>query len=739
MKLSIVSKTDNNSHIGDILNACKKRRIEANVVPFDSPNNLKENISKLGDVVYWRASYLDLSSERTAAGKLLKDRIVINRAIFDQPYVAHKYYQQQIMSKYRNINTITTLRFKSKSELKQAIEDHTLKYPFIVKPNYGARGKGVLLVNKEEELEEIYSCKDYVFQEYLQNTGDWRAIVLGGRVLGIMKRTGSDGSFLNNVSRGGQAVIEKNEEVIRKVRDIALTSASVFDLTFCGVDVIKDESTNEFHFLEVNTALEWKGFQSATGIDVSGQLVDFMQAMARRKNNTTKQLVREYYDNHINDVPNKKFHYYSRLYLWAGDDIADKELKALQEEYIGKTSDQIRKRLDKINNNYFEPYSSRIDDRKQKITEYEELRRYNSILFKVLFAETIYGLDIRKYVKELNLDKQMIQMYKDLKKDKKAICVIATRVINFMYLLPYYLSDDPEFFGQAVSTEEILDTVLKFDDFVPEGISSDERLRLKMYVMSHVIICASHFYAHKVKDNSSRKIMEIFEHELRNNYFQATLDQKLEFLVCGRLCEFYSDLRPVIINEAKYSLSSHGNYLIDVHTSAKNTPSSNDRLDKAEHRNALYLMATSSIKQKKNIEKSSKSKQKNTLGRLPKIDLPRLGLHGIKARADTGAFFNAINCSYIKENNGVLQIKVLDSTHPKYRGEVIEFNSYRKTPVKNTSGKYEERYLIETDVIVSGETYRTRLTLTDRSNMMFPVLLGRSFLKNRFLIDASKR
>lgn len=739
MKLSIVSKTGDNSHVADIINACEKRGIEVNVVPFASPNNIKEDINKLGDVVYWRASYLDLSSERTAAGKLIKNKTVFNRAIFDQPYVAHKYYQQQIMGKYRNINTIATYRFKSKDKLKQAIKDDTLKYPFIAKPNYGARGKGVLLIGKEEELQEISSCKDYVFQEYLQNTGDWRAIVLGGRVLGIMKRTCSDGGFLNNVSRGGQAALEKDEEVTRKVRDIALTSASVFGLTFCGVDVIKDESTGEYHFLEVNTALEWKGFQSVTGIDVGGQLVDFMQSMARRENVATKQLVREYYDDYVDYVPNKKFHYYSRLYLWNGDKTAYKELKTLQAEYIGKTPDQIRKRLDKIVNNQFEPYSSRIDDRKQKMTEYKELRRYNAILFKVLFAETIYGLDIRKYVKELNLDQQMKQMYEDLKKDKKATCVIATRVINFMYLLPYYLSDDTGFTKQSISNEEMLDTVLGLDDLVLDNTSADEKLRLKMYVMSHIIICASNFYAHKVKDNSSRKILEIFEHELRNNYFQATLDQKLEFLVCGRLCEFYSDLKPLILNEAEYSLSSHGNYLIDTYTNAKNTPSSNDRLDKAEHRNVLYLMSSSPIKQKKHTGKSSKPKQKNTLGRLPKVDLPQLGLYGIKARADTGAFFNAINCTYVKEDNGVLQVKVLDPTHPKYRDEVVEFSNYRKTPVKNTSGKYEERYLVETDVIVSGETYKTRFTLTDRSNMMFPVLLGRSFLKNRFLIDASKR
>jgi hypothetical protein len=128
-----------------------------------------------------------------------------------------------------------------------------------------------------------------------------------------------------------------------------------------------------------------------------------------------------------------------------------------------------------------------------------------------------------------------------------------------------------------------------------------------------------------------------------------------------------------------------------------------------------------------------------TIGRRDRIDLPELGLANIEAKVDTGAYGCALHCHTIivisKEDKEVLTFKVLDPDHPEYEDKVFRFEDFDDKLVKSSSGGSEHRYTIKTNVVIFGKTRKAEFSLTDRKDMKYPILLGRKFLKKRFLVD----
>ncbi|SHG71161.1 ATP-dependent zinc protease family protein [Winogradskyella jejuensis] len=126
---------------------------------------------------------------------------------------------------------------------------------------------------------------------------------------------------------------------------------------------------------------------------------------------------------------------------------------------------------------------------------------------------------------------------------------------------------------------------------------------------------------------------------------------------------------------------------------------------------------------------------KQLLGRVDKIDFPSLDLSDIDVKIDTGAYTSAIHCSRINEIEGKLHCVFEHKGHPNFKTKEIIFNQYTYTDVKSSNGIKENRYKIKTDVIFFGKTYKINLTLSTRDDMKFPVLIGRQFLKKKFLVD----
>lgn len=136
-----------------------------------------------------------------------------------------------------------------------------------------------------------------------------------------------------------------------------------------------------------------------------------------------------------------------------------------------------------------------------------------------------------------------------------------------------------------------------------------------------------------------------------------------------------------------------------------------------------------------------KKADKLIIGAIDIIDLPSLKLHNITCKIDTGADNSAIHTYHVqvvhKENYPILQFRVLDPSHPLYVKRVFNFRNFHQTRIRNSFGEEEERYVIKTKVQVFGRIYYTEFTLANRQEMRYPILLGKKFLENNFLVDVS--
>lgn len=138
----------------------------------------------------------------------------------------------------------------------------------------------------------------------------------------------------------------------------------------------------------------------------------------------------------------------------------------------------------------------------------------------------------------------------------------------------------------------------------------------------------------------------------------------------------------------------------------------------------------------------AKAIEKQIIGRSDKIDLPDLKLKDISAKIDTGAYGCAIHCHKIREvikgRKKHLYFDLLDPSHPKYEKQVFKVSSFSRKRVKNSFGESEQRYTIKSKIKLFEKLYTVELSLTDRSEMKYPILLGRTFLEGKFIVDVEK-
>ena len=130
-----------------------------------------------------------------------------------------------------------------------------------------------------------------------------------------------------------------------------------------------------------------------------------------------------------------------------------------------------------------------------------------------------------------------------------------------------------------------------------------------------------------------------------------------------------------------------------------------------------------------------------TIGRREFVDFPELGLFAVEAKIDTGAYTSSIHCKDISLGtvNGkeVLRFKLLDESHPEHSETVYQFTDFSRKKIKNSFGEMEERYIIKTLICLGKKNIRTILSLSDRENMRYPVLIGRRILKGKFIVDVN--
>jgi hypothetical protein len=127
------------------------------------------------------------------------------------------------------------------------------------------------------------------------------------------------------------------------------------------------------------------------------------------------------------------------------------------------------------------------------------------------------------------------------------------------------------------------------------------------------------------------------------------------------------------------------------------------------------------------------------LGRSDRVDLPGLGLENIHAKIDTGAYTCSLHCSNAEVVNGILEFVLLDEEHPEFTGMKFKFKKFTQREIKNSFGEAEMRFIIKTSIKIFDRRIKAEFSLSDRDKLRFPVLLGRKILRNRWLIDVTKK
>ena len=130
---------------------------------------------------------------------------------------------------------------------------------------------------------------------------------------------------------------------------------------------------------------------------------------------------------------------------------------------------------------------------------------------------------------------------------------------------------------------------------------------------------------------------------------------------------------------------------------------------------------------------------KQLVGALELCDLPQLKLNGLETRVDTGATTSSLHVDNIvefkKEKDKWVRFDIHPDTHDV--NQVVQREAIVKSirKVKSSNATYQRRQVIETNILIAGMQWCIELTLTDRSEMKYLMLLGREAMSGRLVVD----
>jgi len=154
--------------------------------------------------------------------------------------------------------------------------------PVVIKLLEGTQGIGVVLGETPKAAESIIQAfggvnTNILVQEFVKeaNGEDIRCLVVGDKVVAAMMRKGKEGDFRSNLHQGGTA---KAIKITPAERSTAVSAAKIMGLNVCGVDLLR--SNHGPVVMEVNSSPGLEGVETATGIDVAGKIIEFIERRA---------------------------------------------------------------------------------------------------------------------------------------------------------------------------------------------------------------------------------------------------------------------------------------------------------------------------------------------------------------------------------------------------------------------------------------------------------------------------
>lgn len=155
--------------------------------------------------------------------------------------------------------------------------------PCVIKLIEGTQGIGVVLAETRKAAESVIEAfrglnAHILVQEFIEEAGgaDIRCLVVGDKVVAAMKRQGKEGEFRSNLHRGGSAELTRLSPAERAT---AVKAAKIMGLGVAGVDLLR--SSRGPLVMEVNSSPGLEGIEAATGKDVAGMIISYIEKNAK--------------------------------------------------------------------------------------------------------------------------------------------------------------------------------------------------------------------------------------------------------------------------------------------------------------------------------------------------------------------------------------------------------------------------------------------------------------------------
>jgi len=162
--------------------------------------------------------------------------------------------------------------------------------PVVIKLLEGTQGLGVVLADTDRSAKSVVEAfrsanVNILVQEFIKEAGgtDIRCLVVGGKVVAAMQRTGAEGEFRSNLHRGGSA---KTIKISPEERSTAVRAAKSMGLNVCGVDLLR--ANHGPVVMEVNSSPGLEGVEKATGKDIAGMIIEYIEKNAKPGKTKTK-------------------------------------------------------------------------------------------------------------------------------------------------------------------------------------------------------------------------------------------------------------------------------------------------------------------------------------------------------------------------------------------------------------------------------------------------------------------
>lgn len=287
MKIAILSRNGNLYSTKRLIEAAKKRKHEVRVV-----DTLKCDIQieKKKPTIFYRGEYLtniDAVIPRIGASVTFYGTAVVR--------------QFEMMKTFSTTESVALVRSRDKLRSLQILARAGLGLPKTVFTNYskdvdqvidavggapcviklleGTQGLGVVLAETKKAAESVLEAFNglqarVIVQEFIKEAkgADIRVLIIGDTVVGAMKRQAKEGEFRSNLHRGGTAqVVELTDEE----ENAALRAARAMNLSVAGVDLL--QSARGPLILEVNSSPGLEGIEAATGKDIAGAIIKYIE------------------------------------------------------------------------------------------------------------------------------------------------------------------------------------------------------------------------------------------------------------------------------------------------------------------------------------------------------------------------------------------------------------------------------------------------------------------------------